>query len=179
MEKRIRIFFAAVTFSLLSSMAVQADDLFQLAWRGTSYMKDEAGNLVARPLTEREFINDIAQRFNISPRDLVFVWRANKLDTAVVLASTGEFVANVMQMEFVFTEVSNPSQTTTARQAFLFDEYHDAALGSAVGIERLRLTSSGALAAYSFRGTFNYAYPDQGRVVSGSFSTGKRVVERF
>jgi len=36
-------------------------------------------------------------------------------------------------MEYVYTDVSNATQSSTVRQTFLFDEYHDSALGTAFG----------------------------------------------
>jgi hypothetical protein len=98
-----------------------------------------------------------------------------KHDTAVVRAADGAFVADVIQMEYSFTDVSNTNQTRTVRQAFLFDEAHNGAVGSAFGTETARRDPNGNLTGYTFRGTFQYAFPESGEVYSGTFTTGARV----
>ncbi|HWH68010.1 MAG TPA: hypothetical protein VNT26_01385 [Candidatus Sulfotelmatobacter sp.] len=165
-----------IALGAMAPLVSQADDLFQLFWRGTSYTTNAAtGALVIRPFSEATFIRQVAQDNNVSPASLVFVYRPNKRDTAVVSAATGAFVADVIQMEFSFTDVSNQPGTFIARQAFLFDEAHQNAIGSAAGIERPLRNQNGTLLTDSFRGTFQYAIPETNAVYIGSFFTGRRI----
>jgi hypothetical protein len=152
-----------------------ADDLYRLTWRGSVYTTDASGQLVTRLATEKDFIQKVANDNGLDPKSLAFVYRPNKHDTAVVDAATGAFIADVIQMEHNFTEVSNSGQTKTVRQAFLFDEAHDSALGSAFGTETARRDANGNLLSYTFRGTYQYSIPETGAVYSGTFSTGRRV----
>jgi hypothetical protein len=119
----------------------------------------------------------------VAPSLLVFVYRAEKRDTAVVYRSNGEFLADVYQMEYTYNDVTNPTGTTTYRQAFLNDEYHTNAIGSTFGIETKTVNKEGNLSSYSYHGTFQYAMgdsptpldPEVNTVWSGSFSTGARI----
>ena len=62
-------------------------------------------------------INRYAAYSGIEPRSLALVYRALKHDTALVRVSDGGFVADVIQMESDYTQVSNTSQTRMVRQA--------------------------------------------------------------
>src|SRR4051812_2741405 len=98
----------ALGFSLLfATAAVNADDLYRLSWRATVYTHDGNGQVIAHSLTEKDLIQKVATDNGLDPKSLAFVYRANKHDTAVVDAATGAFVADVYQMEYNFTEVSN------------------------------------------------------------------------
>jgi hypothetical protein len=169
--------FLTLTIMAISCAALHADDLYRLSWKGTQYSNDDSGRVVARRFTEKDIVQQVAEHNGLDARDLVLVYRANKRDIAVVQAATGEFVGDAIQMEYSFTDVTNEDQSITARQAFLFDESHDQAIGSAFGTERQRRNADGELMSYSFKGNFNYAHPDEGTVYSGTFSTGKRVQE--
>src|SRR5882724_1455008 len=82
---------------LLQPVASQADDLFQLAWRGHSYARGANGDVVRSDFSEQDLINKVAQDNGLNPATLVFVYRVAAHDTAVVRASTGAFVADVIQ----------------------------------------------------------------------------------
>ncbi len=155
----------------------QADDLFLIYWRGYSYTTNADGTLSRTLFTEQDYVNKIALDNGLDPATLVMVYRADKRDTAVVLASNGKFIADVIQMEYTFTDVPNAAGNTTVRLAFLYDENHTAALGSACGTEFTARNSSGALVNDYFGGIFQYSYPDQGIVRYGYFATGARVVD--
>jgi len=81
-------------------------------------------------------------------------------------------------MEYTFTDVVNPTGAVIVRHALLFDEYHQAALGSFFGIELATRDSSGALLNDSLSGTVIYSKPDIGVVYGGRIFTGKRIVDR-
>jgi len=172
----IVVLVAAVT--LTAGMKSQADDLFQLFWRGTYYTKNDTGHIVAVSFTEQDFVNKVAQDNGLDPSTLVFVYRADKRDTAVVRASDGAFIADVIQMEYTFTDVVNPTGAVIVRHALLFDEYHQDALGSFFGIEMTTRNSSGALLTDSLSGTVIYSKPDIGVVYGGRIFTGQRIVDR-
>jgi hypothetical protein len=170
-----RILWIGVALGLLQSMTVHADDLFQMVWRGKAYAAGSQGQIVAHPFTEKDFITRVATDNGLDPRTLVFVYRPLKHDTAVVRASDGAFIADVIQMEYKYTDVSNSKGTATVRQAFLFDEAHDSALGSAFGSEIAPRNSNGDLTSFSFRGSFQYSMPDLNTVYAGTFATGRRI----
>jgi hypothetical protein len=160
---------------VLQPLVSQADDLFQLSWRGVSYSTGPNGQVVTKPVSERDFIEKVASDNSLDPRQLVFVYRPDKHDTAVVMASTGAFVADVIQMEYNYTEVTNSTDTQIVRQAFLYDEAHTSALGSAFGTERAKRDVNGNLVSDSFHGTFQYSIPETGVVYSGTFTSGRRI----
>src|SRR5215469_17685908 len=129
---------------LATTLSSQADDLFQLFWRGTYYTKNSTGHIVAVNFTEQDFVNKVAQDNGLDPSTLIFVYRPDRRDT-VVVRSNGAFVADVIQMEYVWTDVNNPSGSVTVRQALLFDENHQNALGSWMGLEVRSVSPTGQL----------------------------------
>jgi hypothetical protein len=176
MKMRIVLALAGAV-ALLQPLNSKADDLFQLFWRGTYYTKNASGHIVAVPFTEQTFVNQVARNNGLDPSQCVFVYRPNKRDT-VVVRRNGAFVADVIQMEYTYTDVTNPSGTATVRQAFLYDEAHDSALGSFMGTEKRSYNTQGGLADDQLSGRFQYSKPDIDTVYSGSAWTGQRVVDR-
>ncbi len=165
--------------SIGATLSTRADDLFQLFWRGTYYVKDaNTGRITAVNFSEQDFVNKVAQDNNLNPADLVFVYRPDKHDTAVVRAATGQFIADVIQMEYTYTDVVNPTGKVIVRHALLFDEYHQAALGSFFGLELRTLNAQGGLDNDQLVGTVLYGKPDEGTVWGASISTGPRIVDR-
>jgi hypothetical protein len=152
--------------------------LFQLFWRGTYYTKNDTGHIVAVSFTEQDFVNKVAQDNGLDASTLVFVYRPDKRDTVVVRASDGAFIADVIQMEYTFTDVVNPTGAVIVRHALLFDEYHQSALGSFFGLEMTTRDASGKLLTDSLSGTVFYSKPDVGIVYGGHLATGQRVVDR-
>jgi hypothetical protein len=163
---------------LAPGLTAQADDLFQLFWRGTFYTKNDTGHIVARQFTEQDFVNKVAQDNGLDPSSLVFVYRPDKRDTAVVRASNGSFIADVIQMEYTFTDIDNPTGAVTVRHALLFDEYHQDALGSFFGVEIRTRTAGGALLNDNLTGNAIYSKSDSGTVYSARIWTGQRIVDR-
>src|ERR1700704_2808513 len=80
---------------------------FRLSWRGTLYTTNALGTMIARSFSDRDFVQKAAMDNGLDPRGLVFVYRAAKHDTAVVSLANGGFVADVLQMEYDFTEVTS------------------------------------------------------------------------
>jgi hypothetical protein len=144
----------ALTLGLIQPLVSQADDLFRMSWRGTVYTTGANGKVVARSFTEKDFVNRVAVNNGLDPRLLVFVYRPQKHDAAVVMATTGAFVGDAIQMEYSYTEVSDTNQTRIVRQAFIFDEQHSGAIGSAFGTETIRWSAEGEILSSSFRGAF-------------------------
>ena len=170
---------------IVTAFALQALPLFAqnhqylLSWRGTAYSTNSAGRVVATRFSERDIIKTIAENNGITDlRDLGFVYRADKRDTAVVRLSDGSIVSDWQQIQYSYTDVTDSNGAYTAKQAFLNDEYHDQAIGSLFGLENWRRNSSGSTVSYSFRGSFQFALPETGTVYSGTFSTGRRVVDK-
>ena len=166
----------AIAIGGIHPLCSNADDLFQLFWRGFVYTKNSTGHIVAVSITEQDFVNKVAQDNGLDPSTLVFVYRPDKRDT-VVVRSNGAFVADVIQMEYNFTDVVNPSGTSTVRHALLYDEAHDTPLGSFFGLETVSRDSNGKLVNDNLVGTAMYSKPDQGTVYSAHISTGRRVVD--
>jgi len=166
----------AVAISLFQPCLGRADDLFQLFWRGTYYTTNSTGHIVAVAFTEQDFVNKVAQDNNLDPSGLVFVYRPDKRDTAVV-RSNGAFVADVIQMEYVFTDVNNPTGSVTVRQALLFDENHQNALGSWMGLELRSFNAQGGLSNDVLTGWMQYSIPETNAVFGGQAFTGKRIVD--
>ncbi|HZR19614.1 MAG TPA: hypothetical protein VFE51_20180 [Verrucomicrobiae bacterium] len=168
--------FLVVALSCVCSNVGRADDLFRLFWRGTYYTKNSTGHIVAVSFSESAIVNQVAQSAGMDPSQLVFVYRPNKRDAAVV-QNNGAFVASVFQMQDTFTDVTNPSGSVTVRHALLTDQSHDTALGSFFGLELRTLNSSGGLVGDSLTGTVLYSKSDLGAVFSAQVSTGGRLVD--
>jgi hypothetical protein len=170
-------FYACVLAALLHPITTQADVLYNLAWRGTMYTTRN-GKVLSQPFTEKMFINQVARDYELNAKDLALVYRPEKRDISMVRRSNGAFVASIIQMEYVYTDVGNSNGSKVVRQTFLFDEYHDSAIGTAFGTERMTRNTNGGIVSFTFTGRFNYAYPDLDRVFAGSFSTGARIKDR-
>src|SRR5262245_12824252 len=131
----------SLAIGLLQPLLLKADDLFKMSWHGTAYTTSDSGQVVARPFSEKDFIQKLAADNGFDPRSLVFVYRPQHHDTVVIRVSDGWW-ADVIQMEYSFTEVSNSTQTKRIRQAFLFnDEQGSTAIGSAFGMETAKYNS--------------------------------------
>jgi hypothetical protein len=157
-------------------MPASADDLFRLYWRGTYYTTNATGHIVARSFSEQDFVNQVAQDNGLDPSTCIFVYRPDRRDT-VVVRSNGAFVADVIQMEYVWTDVNNPSGSVTVRQALLFDEAHHNALGSWMGLEIRSIGPQGQLLNYQLSGWMQYSKPELNAVYGGQAFTGDRVVD--
>lgn len=171
----------AIALSFILPRMVKADDLFQMFWRGTFWVTDANGNLFRGSFTEQSFVNKVARQNGLNPANLVFVYRPDKRDTAVV-QKNGAFVADVIQIGLIdtntgFFDLPNSAGTQIIRQALLFDENHSDAIGSIVGSESPVRNSSGALVTTSFGGAFQFAFPESHAIYYGSFSTGQRIVD--
>ncbi len=153
---------------------------FQLFWRGTYFTTNPDGSITSGSFTEQSFVNKVARDNGLDPSQLVFVYRADKRDTAVVWASSGQFVADVIQMvagdsKSGYTDIGDPNQGLIVRQAFLYDENHQSPIGSIVAGERPLRDANGNLVRDSFSGIFQFAYPELHAIYYGTFSTGQRV----
>ena len=166
---------ATLALTLLVPLIANGDDLFRMTWRGMSYTTGANGQIITKPFSEKDFVQQIAANNGVDPKTLVFVWRPAKRDTAVVQAKDGLFIADVIQMENNFTEVTNSTGTKIVRQTFLYDEAHESALGSAFGTETQKHDANGNILTDNFHGNFNYAIPENSIVYNGTFSTGARV----
>ena len=166
-----------ICLGLLQSITSQARELYAMSWKGTVY-KSNGSRVVAMRYTEKDIIAKVAADNGISDvRSLAFVYVADEQDTEVVFASTGEYVADIFQLEINFVEVpSSPDASAVrVRQAFIFNEAHDQALGSAFGIQHNRYNAAGDRVSVSYKGNFQFSIPEDGAVYSGTFSTGKRL----
>ena len=175
MKKHYR-FLGILILNFVQTFALQADDLFRMSWHGKVYTSGPNG-VVVRPFTEKDFIQKIAADNGLNPAGLIFVYRADKHDTAVVRASDGAFVADVIQMEYNYTEAKNSTDTQTVRQALLFDEYHQNPLGSWMGLELRSFDAGGNLVSDTLNGWMQYSKPELNAVYGGSVITGKRIVD--
>jgi hypothetical protein len=177
MKKRITTLLLLTT-ALFSARWSKADDLFKLFWRGTYYTTGSDGHIIAVQFTEQDFVNKVGHDNGLDPATLVFVYRPDRRDTVVVRASDGKFIADVIQMEYTWTDVVNPTGSAIVRHALLFDEYHQAALGSFFGIELSSRDGNGNLVNDTLSGTVLYSKPDIGVVYGAKIWTGQRIVDR-
>jgi hypothetical protein len=175
MKKRL-VTAGATLFALLQLGTVEADDLFQMYWHGTYYTRNASGHIIAVQFTEQDFINRVAHDNGLDPSQLFFVYRPRKRDT-VVVRSNGAFVADIIQMENVYTDVNNPNSSVTVRHALLFDEAHQNALGSWMGLELRTYDSQGNLVNDQLTGWMQYSIPESNAVYGGQAYTGKRIVD--
>lgn len=162
---------------LLQPLVTKGDLLYQLFWRGTYYTTNSTGHIIAVHFTEQDFVNQIAQNNGIDPSTCIMVYRPLKRDTAVV-RSNGAFVADFIQMQYVYTDVNNPWNSVTVRQAVLNDEQHQNALGSWFGLELRSFDGQGNLTNDQLNGWFQYSKPELNAVYSGSAVTGQQVVDQ-
>jgi hypothetical protein len=153
-----------------------ARDIYQLSWKGTRYVTNGDGKVVAQHYSEKDIIAKCASDNGITDlKSLAYVYVANEMDTEVVFVATGETVCEIFQLENSFTAVPSADGKETVRQAFVFNEAHGQALGSAFGIEHAKRDADGDLVSYSYKGNFHFAIPEDGAVYSGTFTTGKRL----
>jgi hypothetical protein len=169
--------FLAVVVGLIPLSHAKADDLFQMFWHGTYYTTNATGHIVARQFTEQDFVNKVAKDNGLDPSGLIFVYRPDRRDTVVGRAN-GAFVADVIPMQYVYTDVNNPTGTVTVRQALLFDEAHQNALGSWMGLELRTLNAQGGLVNDQLSGWMQYSIPELNAVYGGQAFTGNRVVDQ-
>ncbi len=158
--------------------ALQAQDQYLLTWRGTGYTKNTSGNITTFRVSEKDLVKKVATDNSIDPNQLALVYRVEARDTAVVWKTTGGFVADVIQLQYNYTDVANANDTSAVRQAMLNDEAHSNPIGSAFGTEKSRRDATGNLVSYSFKGSFQYAIPEDSIVYSGTFSTGKALKDK-
>jgi hypothetical protein len=161
--------------SCLAAQAQQQTNEVLMTWSATGYTTNAKGNIVATNLTQQTLINKVAADNGINPKDCEFVYRVEKLDTAVVWKTNGVFIADVYQMEYTFQDVTNAADTVDYCQSLLNDEYHTNAIGSTFGIKEQHRNSDGYLTSFSYHGSFQCSFPENNVVFTGSFSTGARV----
>jgi hypothetical protein len=161
--------------SCLAAQAQEQTNQFIMNWNATGYTINAAGHIMATNLTQQTLINKVAYDNGINPKDCDFVYRVEKRDTAVVWKTNGVFVADVYQMEYTFTDVTNETGSVNYCESLLNDEYHTNAIGTTFGLEEKTFNKDGYLVGYTYHGSFHCAFPEDNVVFTGSFSTGARV----
>jgi hypothetical protein len=161
--------------SCLEAQAQEQTNEVLMSWHATGYTINPDGHLIVTNLNQQTLIDKVAADNGIDPKDCEFVYRVEKLDTAVVWKTTGVFISDVYQMEYTFQDVTNAEDTEDFCQSLLNDEYHTNAIGSTFGIKEQHRNSDGYLTSFSYHGTFHCAFPENNVVFTGSFSTGARV----
>ena len=162
--------------SCVAAQAQEQTNQFLMNWHATGYTTNSRGQIIATNLTQQTLINKVADDNGLNPKDLVFIYRVEKRDTAVAFKTNGVFVADVYQMEYTYQDVTNEAGTADFIQSLLNDEYHTNAIGSTFGVEDRTYNRQGYLSSYSYHGTFQCSFPENNVVFSGSFSTGPRVL---
>lgn len=188
MNKKLTLTLMIGFCSTMMAVAQAPYDQFIITWRASGYTTNAAGRLVAVAGSGQQFVNRIAQdnfpnNWQAVAAQLCLVYRAEKRDMAVVYRSTGEFLADVYQVENVFTELTNPPNTTVVVQALLTDEFHDNAIGSLFGIQTKTTDKNGNITSFAYSGNFQYSMPgpptpldpEVGTIWIGNFVTGARV----
>jgi hypothetical protein len=166
-----------VVLGLVQPWIGNARDIYQARWQGTAYRTDPAtGRVVTQRYSEKDIIQKCAQDNGITDlKALAYVYVASEQNTEVVWSATGATVCEVFQFEYSHTDVVSADNSQTVRQAFIFDEAHGQSVGSLFGREKAKHDAEGNLTAFSYSGSFQFAFPETGTVYSGTFSTGKRI----
>jgi len=169
---------AALSVVCLASQA--RDEYYALKWIGTVTMTNAAGELVTKEYTHKDIVEAVAANEGLDPDDLIFVYRADRRDSVVVLKTNNiyvsVFIADVLQMEYFYDDLSNRAKTVTDRQAYLHEEIRSASLGEAFGIEKVRYDPSRTKRIrFFFSGTFGFLTPNDGAHYKGKFATGKLI----
>jgi len=173
---KLLIFALVVGFgSCRAAQAQQQTNEVLMNWSATGYTTNAKGNIIATNLTQQTLIDKVAADNGIDPKDCEFVYRVEKLDTAVVWKTNGVFISDVYQMEYTFQDVTNADDTEDFCESLLNDEYHTNAIGSTFGIKEQHRNSDGYLTSFSYHGSFHCAFPENNVVFTGTFSTGARV----
>jgi hypothetical protein len=157
--------------------AAAARNVFKVSWHGTAYTRNESGQVVARPYSQRDIINRYATATGEDPKTLfvAYVWDEEEpAEEIEIVRADGSTVANVFQF-LGGLAVSNSEGTSTKRQRFLFDEDHGSALGNISGSEKMRRRTDGEVGAFAYSGRFEFNIPEENTVYIGSFVTGKRL----
>ena len=162
--------------SCVTTQAQEQTNQFLMNWHATGYTTNARGQIIATNINQQTLINKVAYDNGLDPKDLVFVYRVEKRDTAVVWKSNGVFVSDVYQMEYTYQDITNSAGTTDFIQSLLNDEYHTNAIGSTFGVETRSYDRDGYIRTYNYHGTFQCSFPEDNVVFSGSFSTGGRVL---
>src|SRR5437660_2733595 len=153
---------ALVAFQSLPLLAAPVE-MYLLHWTGTYTTVNSGGWVVTTTYNENNVIQTIAHNNGFTDASpFVLVYRPDKRDTAVVRASNGQMIGDYLQLQYFYTDLTNPYGTRTVRQAFINDEYHSSVIGSAVATENLIRNSKGNLTSYYLFGRFQFAIPDQG-----------------
>jgi hypothetical protein len=175
--KCYRYLVLGAALACLSASAARADDLFQLFWRGTYYVRNSNSHIIAVGFTEQSLVQQVAQNAGLDSGQLVLVYRPTKRDVAVV-QNNGAFVATVFQMQSTFTDIDNPNNSITVRQALFSDPGNSNIAGSFFGMEQRVVSANGRLFNDSLTGTALYSNSDANVVYSARVSTGQRVVDK-
>src|SRR6478752_1495922 len=123
--KTMKLTLIVTVFALQALSLFAQNHQYLLSWRGTAYATNSAGRVVATHFSERDIIKTIAENNGITDlRNLAFVYRADKRDTAVVRLSDGGFVSDWQQIQYSYTDVTDSNGAYAVKQAFLNDEYH-------------------------------------------------------
>jgi len=162
--------------SCFSAHAQEQTNQFLMNWHATGYTTNSRGQIVATNINQQTLINKVAADNGLNPKDLVFIYRVEKRDTAVAWKTNGVFVADVYQMEYTYQDITNATGTTDFIESLLNDEYHTNAIGSTFGVETRSYNREGYINSYNYHGTFHCAFPEDNVVFSGSFSTGPRLL---
>jgi hypothetical protein len=164
--------------SSLAVLGQEQTNEFQLAWTVTGYSTNGNGTLMVTNVSAKTLVDKVAADNGLNPNDLIFVYRVEKRDTAVVYRTNGQFVSDVYQMEYTWTDVTNRTGAVVYRETLLNDEYHTNAIGTTWGVEDRAFNKAGYLTSYLYHGTVHYFFPETGTIFTGSFTTGARVKEK-
>ena len=84
MNKRLALTVIIGFGSISLAMAQAPYDEYILTWSGTGYTTNKDGKITAITVSGKDFVDRIAADNSLDPALLVFVYRAEKRDTAVV-----------------------------------------------------------------------------------------------
>jgi len=192
-------FWAVVPAVVLLSAATSFGQYkLAITFRGTAYLTNGTGNVVAVPLTEQTFVQDAAQRGGVDPSTLTLVYHIGGSSSPpgdsidVVNASNGS--TGFVPFEFLFgdnqddptlgrSSLTNATHTEVRRVDYLYTlnpstytSPNNHSMGAAFVTKRY-VTDTGGTVHVTIEGPMHWIANPQGTngpiICNGSFTTGR------
>jgi len=142
---------ALVAATCMQAQMIEAQDLFQLRFRGTCRLLNSIGRLDTTRITEQDLIASSVGAGALLTNDFVLVYNATSNNVQVVKASDGSFVSDVFQFQ---GGITNTDGRRLERLTFIFAPNQSEAIGSAIITQRIRQNAQRA----TIQGSVQYAF---------------------
>jgi len=154
---------ALVAAACIQAQMGEAQDLFQLRFRGTCRLLNAFGRLGTTHITEQDLIASSVGTGALLTNDFVLVYNATSNKVQVVNASDGSFVSDVFEFQ---GGITNTDGRRLERLTFMFAPNQSEAIGSAIITQKIRQNANRA----TIQGSVQYALG--GTVASGTNIVG-------